>query len=130
MPPDKAPQRRNDGTFLPGHGGRKAGAKNKATTLIKAKIEAAFEEDAASGDGTKLDAAIKAQVDNATAGDLMALNFLLQYWIGRPRQAEPDDTGNALSALAQLSEILRGSESDFRPNADMIGHAEETDDDN
>lgn len=123
------PSRRSDGRFPPGNAGKPRGATSKVGREIKAQIEAAFMKEVASGDKTKLQAAIEAQVDAAAGGDGPALAFLLDRLIGKPRQAAIDDQADVGRAVkAALREAFAGPHSEFRPSADLIGKADERDD--
>lgn len=126
LPPGEPEIRKPNGQFSAGNPGRPKGAKAKVASMVKDTIAAAFEQASASGDGTMLEQAISVQVKAAAAGDLNALIVLLNYWVGRPRQADKVDERDLNSAVVDLINRIKASpDGDFRPDADMVGQANE-----
>lgn len=127
-PPTEPEIRRPNGQFMPGHGGRPRGAKNKAMGQLKAAIQNAFDEPSPKG-GTVLDEICRKFASQAAAGDVQSFAVLIAYLVGKPRQAEPDKSSGAVDAAVVLLERLQESAgNDFRPNADMVTEAEDDDD--
>lgn len=124
LAPGQSPKPTGPHRFAKGNPGRPKGARGKGAVAIRKAIEKAFEEDAPNGEGNKLEAAIKKQVDAAVNGDLQALVVLLAYYGGKPRQMEPENEDTQVNNAIALLQALRESErSGFRPNADMVGKA-------
>ncbi len=122
---DKDVQRDANGRLLPGAPGRPRGAKNRGSTKIKELIERIGAEQTASGESTKLEAAITAQWHAAMNGDLQALHFLFMYTIGKPRQQDPEPA-NLQTAVNKLQQLMRdNSDGGHRPKAEFTANPDD-----
>lgn len=128
LPPQNGDIRKPNGQFEVGNPGKPKGARPKSVRIVKDAIGKAFQQQAASGDMTKLEKAIEHQANAAAGGDLNALIALFHYWVGRPRQADVDNDKDLFEKVSDLVKIIKASpDNDFRPGADMEGVCEQVD---
>lgn len=107
--PQNGPLRDRRGMFLPGHGGRPKGVKNKTSRVVRETAALVAEMEHAVGeDGrkiTKLQALMERLLDDGIDGNTQASIVFLAYHSGRPTQMkDPDGGGDDDEKLEQLAE--------------------------